>query len=203
MKSTVTVYKTDGYNLQELKKIAADALSGFNFKGKKVLLKPNMLQAHLPEEGVTTHPIVVEAAASVIIRRGGKCAIGDSPSGHGRENAEKSAEKSGFMEVCRRLNIKFEFFDGAELRKIKIPEGQVYKKIYLPESFFTYDFILNLPKLKTHSLTVFTLGVKNMMGVVPGLGKVDFHVKAAHPVNFASAICDLYSVVTPDFTIVD
>ncbi|PLX69689.1 MAG: hypothetical protein C0603_01795 [Denitrovibrio sp.] len=37
------------------------------------------------------------------------------------------------------------------------------------------DIILNLAKLKTHSLTGLTLAVKNLFGLVPGTSKVSYH----------------------------
>ena len=42
-----------------------------------------------------------------------------------------------------------------------------------------------------------------MLGLVPGLGKMDFHVKATHPKKMGVAICDLYSAVMPDYTVLD
>ncbi len=203
MSSDVFIYKCVEYNKEKLKYIINEYFKNIDIKGKKVLIKPNMLQAHKPSECVTTNPVVVEAAAEVIINKGGICSIGDSPSGKGIENARKAAEKTGFLGVCKQLSINFDFFEGQKLRFVKIPDGRVIKGIYLPETYFLYDIVINLPKLKTHCFTVFTLGVKNMYGMISGITKSDFHKKAAHPKRFAALLCDLYSVVKPDYTILD
>lgn len=203
MPSKVHIYKCPGYNKNKIKEIISSYFRNTEFTGKNILLKPNMLQAHCPERNVTTNPVIVEAAAEVVMEKGASCRIGDSPSGRGMANAEAAAEKTGFLEVCRRLGIDFDFFDNQDLQEVRIKDGKVYNKVYLPKSYFSYDIIINLPKLKTHALTVFTLGVKNMFGLLPGLAKSDFHRKAAHPKKFAAALCDLYSVVIPDFTILD
>lgn len=203
MSAKVCIYKCSGYDKDRIKEIVSCYFKNTEFKGKNILLKPNMLQAHRPEKNVTTNPAVVEAVAEAVMEKGANCRIGDSPSGWGMNSAKAAAEKAGFLEVCMRTGIDFDFFDSQELREVKIERGRIYNKLYLPESYFSYDIVINLPKLKTHSLTIFTLGVKNMFGLIPGLAKADFHRKAAHPKKFASALCDLYSVVIPDYTILD
>ncbi len=205
MNKRVYVYECGSYDYKNLIEIFSEYFKkeGCEMEGRKILLKPNMLQAHRPSENVTTHPEVVKAAAAAVMKNGGICSIGDSPSGRGRLNAESAAEKCGFLKICRDLNIDFDYFDGQQLRQVDIKNGRIFKKVLLPESYFSYDIIINMPKLKTHSLTVFTLGIKNMLGVVPGLGKTEFHRRALHPDSFADAICDLFSVLIPDYTILD
>ncbi len=199
----VEIYRTESYEGGPVRDILRSYFTREDFYGKKVLLKPNMLQAHEPGRNVTTHPVVVKAVAEIVMELGGECAIGDSPSGWGRKNALEAAGKTGLLKVAEEMGIKFEIFDGSPTRQVKIKGGTVYREISLPENYLKYDTVINLPKLKTHSLTVFTLGVKNMMGVVPGLAKSIFHKRAPHPEKFACAIADLYSVVKPDFTVMD
>ncbi|MFW6172353.1 MAG: DUF362 domain-containing protein [Elusimicrobiota bacterium] len=203
MNHIVRVYKCDLYEISKLKNIIKENFKNIGIKDKRVLLKPNILQAHNPGQNVTTNPVLLQAAAEVFIEKGARCKIGDSPSGWGIENARNAAEETGVMNVCRNLSIDFDFFDGQDVKMKKVENGKIYKRFYLPKSYFTYDVVVNVPKLKTHSLTGFTLGVKNMMGIIPGLGKADMHRKAPHPKRFAQAIADLYSLVVPDFTILD
>lgn len=50
--------------------------------GRRVLLKPNLLMKRRPEEATTTHPLVVEAAARLLLDWGaGEVTIADSPGG--------------------------------------------------------------------------------------------------------------------------
>ncbi|MGM0441880.1 MAG: DUF362 domain-containing protein [Elusimicrobiota bacterium] len=207
MSKEVFIYKVQGYKKSKIKEAARryfDKNTPDNyFKGKKILLKPNMLQSHSPSENVTTHPVVLDALAELLTDLGGECSIGDSPSGWGKQNTLKAAKECGFLDVCDRQNIEFDVFSGQNTRKIKIPEGRVYTEVHIPESYFNYDTVVNIPKLKTHSLTVFTLGVKNMLGMIPGAGKTEFHSRAPHPKKFAAALADLYQAVRPDFTVLD
>ena len=59
-------------------------MQNFVKPGSRVLLKPNLLSARLPEEGVDTHPEVVRAAARLVKEAGAKVWVGDSPGGYGK-----------------------------------------------------------------------------------------------------------------------
>ena len=204
MDDKVYIYRCESYNKEALRPVIDDYFTGSDvFNGKKVLLKPNMLQAHDPSENVTTRPELVETVAEYVIDNGGTCAVGDCPSGRGRENVIAAAEKTGFLGICRRLNIEFEHFEGQDMIPVEVKNGRIYEKIFLAANYFKYDIVVNMPKLKTHGLTVFTLGVKNMMGLIPGLGKSDMHRKATRTEDFVGALADLYSVVKPAYTILD
>ncbi len=65
------------------------------------------------------------------------------------------------------------------------------------------DLVINLPKLKTHGLTLFTGALKNTFGAIPGFGKGAYHKEAPHPENFAEILLDIHSLVAPALHIVD
>ena len=54
-------------------------MEAFVKPGQRVLLKPNLLSAHVPEDRVTTDPTVVRAVARMVLDVGGTPFIGDSP----------------------------------------------------------------------------------------------------------------------------
>ncbi|MCD4779793.1 MAG: DUF362 domain-containing protein [Candidatus Omnitrophica bacterium] len=204
MDKTVHIYQNKGYDIVDIKKSLYHYFDRkFHFNNKKVLLKPNLLKAAAPEAHVTTHPILIEALVQYILDMGGKCVIGDSPAGWGIAHVKHVADVTGMTNICDKYNIAFSYFDATEMRKMIIKTGVVFKEIFVAENYFDCDYVINVPKLKTHSLTVFTLGVKNMLGVVPGLHKKLFHEKGQDPKRFAQAICDLFSVVQPNVTVLD
>lgn len=57
---------------------------------------------------------------------------------------------------------------------------------------------LNMPKLKTHSMSTVTLGVKNQFGLIAQEDRIKDHNWKLHQ-KFA----DIFSLVSPDFTLVD
>lgn len=56
----------------------------------------------------------------------------------------------------------------------------------------------NLPRLKTHSMTVLTCGIKNQYGLIAQEDRSPDHNWRLH-----RKIADIYSVIQPDFTVVD
>lgn len=63
--------------------------------------------------------------------------------------------------------------------------------------------IVNLPKLKTHGLTVFTGAVKNLFGCIPGLRKSKMHLRFSNLSDFCTMLVDLATVVQPTVSIMD
>jgi uncharacterized protein (DUF362 family) len=43
------------------------------------------------------------------------------------------------------------------------------KELWLPRSVLDADFVVSMPKVKTHHWAGVTLSLKNMFGIVPGM----------------------------------
>ena len=56
--------------------------------------------------------------------------------------------------------------------------------------------VINLPKMKTHSMGVYTGAVKNLFGVIPGLRKAKYHKDAPNPAAFGEVLADIHKVIT-------
>ncbi len=173
-------------------------LGAFVQKGQLVLLKPNLLSAKPPEEAVTTHPAVLEAAIGLVKVAGGIPIVGDSPGGK-ISDLKSYWEATGTAEVCRRQGVELVSFEKSGVYEKRIGN----RKYYIARPVLDADVIINLPKLKTHSLTVLTGAVKNMFGVVPGIRKSMHHREAPKPREFASLVVDIYSLAKPHLNIVD
>jgi uncharacterized protein (DUF362 family)/Pyruvate/2-oxoacid:ferredoxin oxidoreductase delta subunit len=174
------------------------------FKDKRILVKPNMLSPKPPESGVDTHPVVLEAVIEIIKEAEGIPIVADSPGGFGGFRfPEEVYRECGFKEVVERQRVELIILERQKLKEFKISDGVIYKKFYLPEIVNKVDMILSLAKFKTHTLTKTTGAVKNMLGLIPGMGKMQFHLKAPHADDFGEAIADLYSVVRPRLGIID
>ncbi len=161
-----------------------------------ILLKPNLLQAAIPEKAITTHPVFLDKVINVLKDfTSSKLVLADSP-GSNFNNYEQVLKKTGIKEICLKHNIeilKVEKFKPAE------KEGFLYSSI-----IDDVDLILNLPKLKTHSLTGLTLAVKNLFGLIPGTNKVSFHRKFPKDDNLAESIYKYFKTInTPIINILD
>ena len=167
--------------------------------GDRVLLKPNLILAKEPHLAVTTHPEVVRAVAMVLQDCGARLYIGDSP---GFGSLESVLEKCGMKPVLRELAITVVPFDREEV--VVDNNNLVAKRLTLAASAFQFDHVINLPKLKTHSMMGSTLAVKNLFGFVPGLKKAAWHLRAGHDRHFFARIMfDIYKHVAPTWNFLD
>lgn len=178
-------------------------LSRFVRPGDKVLLKPNLLSARSPDEGVTTHPSVVKAAIEEVKKCGGVPLVGDSPGGLAARNVfEKVASKSGIKQICQESGARLVNL-GEEIVEFDNPEGKLFKRFNLSDVFVQSDVVINLPKLKTHSFMTLTAAVKNLFGCIPGLQKAEFHLKVPDRDDFADMLVDLYLAIKPQLNLID
>ncbi len=176
-------------------------MARFVKKGNRVLLKVNLLIGKPPEDAVTTHPALVRAVINQVKKAGGKPEVGDSPSASMLQPFEHAAAVSGFKEVCDELDVPLVELTHPE--EVACPNGAVSKTFLLSHKLKGYDVIINMPKLKTHSLTIFTGSVKNLYGCIPGAHKAAGHVTFQDSHRFSEMLLDLYTVARPDLNIMD
>ena len=162
-------------------------------RGKHVLLKPNMLAAYSPAMAVTTHPEFVAAAGRIFAGAGAKVWVGDSP--NGVQSIDNVWKTTGIREICAREGLIEKPFESA---------GSIKKGGFLISRVaIEADFIINLPKFKTHSLTVMTLAVKNMFGCICGIQKSAFHQRHPGAYDFSRTCVQIAQEMKPALSIVD
>ncbi|HPM41146.1 MAG TPA: DUF362 domain-containing protein, partial [bacterium] len=129
-------------------------LSGFDLSavsGARVLIKPNMLGAYPPSMGVTSEPALVTAVCKIFGEAGADVLVGDSP--NWMHDIRRVWEVTGLGEAVRR---------GGARELILEPGGCVERNgVLISKSVAEADFVINLPRFKTHGLTVLSLAVKN------------------------------------------
>lgn len=167
--------------------------------GDRVLIKPNLLGAHEIEKRVTTDPAVVRAVANMVLDLGGRPFISDSPS---LVSFSRAAAKSGLAQVAKELGIEAVPFSDSVT--VAPPQPALHRSLEIARQALEADVLINLPKLKTHSLMLLTLGVKNLFGTVVGKRKAEWHFMAGEDrLSFASLLLDVYRSVAPAITILD
>ncbi len=164
--------------------------------GMRVLLKPNLLAAAPLDRAVTTHPTVVQAVAEMVQEAGGEVWIGDSPPGPARE-VPSIWRRSGMADVADRTGARLLLFDSVAWKRLN---GNDY---FIARPLLEADLVINLPKLKTHVLTLYTGAVKNLFGSIPGARKREVHLRAPGVQDFSRALADVLELVRPGLTILD
>lgn len=170
--------------------------------GDKVLLKVNLLAPTRPEEAVTTHPAIVSAVIDIVKEAGGIPIVGDRPSYLVAGGKEKAIDISGIKKIAESKGVKAIQFESEGFIKLEVPKGKYTKNVFVARTALEANVIISLPKLKTHSMTLFTGAVKNMFGIVAPKSR-----KVAHTVGgyklFSETIVDIYSIAKPKLAIMD
>ena len=172
--------------------LAADAL-----RGKRVLVKPNLLTDRTPDEAVTTHPDVLRAVVRHLKAAGADVSVGDSPAS--TANLPSVLAKSGLGAVCEEEGVPFVPFERAGVQNFT-EEGFSFP---LAKPVVETDLIVNLPKVKSHSLTKLTASVKNLYGAVPGYSKTTLHRLYPKPAVFGRLLKAIWKVLPPSVSIAD
>ena len=167
------IFKRTSYNYKTLKPILFEMIAALGEdlinKQDRVLIKPNLLMPAKPENAVITHPFVVRAVAEYVLSKGGIPMIFDSPA---TGSIEKIKVEGGYYKAFRGLDVEVKKFS----KSIKVNIGEPFGSIEIAREVFEVDVIINLPKLKTHTGMLLTLGVKNLFGCIVGLKKPEWHL---------------------------
>ena len=170
--------------------------------GMRVLLKPNLLTAKKPNDAATTHPAFVEAVARAVMEVGGVVTIADSPGGpYAISWLKRVYASTGMDEVAERTGAKLNF--DLRVEEVELPQGALLKRVRLLKPIVDADVILNLAKLKTHLMMVYTGAVKNMFGAVAGTEKADYHARMHDYDQFATALIDIHMAAKPTLNLID
>jgi uncharacterized protein (DUF362 family) len=200
--STVLIRRAANYE-QDLASLIYESLVEFRLpvKGKTVLLKPNLVGPD-PLGIMNTHPAVVAAARESFLRLGAsQVLIGDGPAmDRDTEAVIESVRLKEFAGPLARTFIDLNI-DDVEKVPLKTHASRL-NELYLPKTALGVDFLVSMPKLKTHHWAGVTLSLKNMFGVVPG-GCYGWPKNVLHWAGIDRAILDINAAARPDFAIVD
>lgn len=200
--SVVSLTRCEKYDQQLVDEAVAKACKEAGMpdvQGKKVLLKPNILSDSKEEKNITTHSSVVRAMVRHLKACGAKeVLIGDSP---GLQGANFLPKACGINAVCTEEGARWvDFTKNPKTTPIPFTGN---KKLPLASILGEVDLVFSLPKFKTHQLMYTTGAVKNLFGLVPNLHKSPCHVQFPTRELFASLLVGIYSVVKPDFALMD
>jgi uncharacterized protein (DUF362 family) len=174
---------------------------GVNVAGKRVLLKPNLVE-YEPGAAINTHPSVIVGAAIAMCRGGAtEVVVGEGP-GHQRDT-EYLLTATGLADHLREQRIRFVDLnmDDVEWRELASNFSGI-GRMALPASVLNADLVVSLPKLKTHHWAGMTCAMKNLFGVVPG-AVYGWPKNLLHSHGIYGPIVDLVATVRPGLTIVD
>jgi uncharacterized protein (DUF362 family)/Pyruvate/2-oxoacid:ferredoxin oxidoreductase delta subunit len=185
---------------QDMREVVAQVFNDFplEVKGKKVLVKPNMLGPFPVERRVTTDPSLVKAVVEELEERGAEIIVGDNPGMRGYGGNEECARRSGILDAAG------DHFQNIGVHPAsKSIKSRFIDSILISKQVLEADLYISLPKFKTHLVTTITAGVKNSFGMLVGGQKAELHRRARAYGDFGEAVADVYNIRPPDLVIVD
>jgi uncharacterized protein (DUF362 family) len=197
-KSAVVVLKTASYAGDLAAKILEGArLCGLDVRGKRVLLKPNLVEFD-SATAINTDVAVVAAALAAFRSLGAaEVRIGEGP-GHRRDTLGL-AEEARYLHGIHDFEAVFTDLNRDDVRAVENFAGE---RFYFPQSALGADLIVSLAKMKTHHWAGATLSMKNLFGLVPG-SVYGWPKNKLHYVGIPRAIAELNRTFRNTFGLVD
>lgn len=195
----VILRKCEEYDFNKIKEIVREAFIKFNVIDKittetNVFIKLNCVGPFNEEMGITTHPLFLKAVLQIVKEKTNKILVGDNPA---VKEIIYTMEKCGLYKVIKEENV--EVFNPKIFTHITNHNPKLYSHFEVSKQMIDADVLINLPKLKTHSLAYMTAAQKNFFGLIYGLNKSSWHTKASNPLEFGEAINDLYGALLENF----
>ena len=177
------------------------SIFGLNLRHKSVLHKPNYVE-YIAGVEVNTNPMLVGAAAEAFRNLGARSVVVAEGPGHQRDTYLVLAE-SGLEAQLRRQKLAFVDLNRDELVKVATRSNYTgLDHLWLPRTVLMSDFVVSMPKIKTHHWAGVTLGMKNMFGIVPG-SKYGWPKNLLHWKGIHRSILDICTTAPVHFVIAD
>jgi uncharacterized protein (DUF362 family) len=198
-KSTVAIVKARSYSDDLVSRMLEGVRAcGLDVRGKRVLLKPNLVEFDSATV-INTDAAIIAAAYELFQKLGAAdVRIGEGP-GHRRDTWDLAGDARyresipGFDRIFTDLN-----------RDDVSPAGPfaTEREMYFPNTVLAADLIVSLAKMKTHHWAGATLSMKNFFGVVPG-SVYGWPKNKLHHIGIPDSIVALRRRFPNSFAIVD
>lgn len=205
-RESVFVARAEGYGGDMAGAILAGmrelGIGDADVRGKRILLKPNLVDTGEDVVHVNTHPLVVRGAAEAFLRLGAGEVLVAEGTGLIRDTF-MVLEACGLADVLAEDKIRFVDLNYDEV--YSVPNAGRYmgiEALAFPATLRRADWIVSLAKLKTHHWVGVTLAMKNFFGVMPGR-VYGWPKNVLHYAGIGEAILDINATLRPHFAIVD
>jgi uncharacterized protein (DUF362 family) len=209
MASTVSLVRSD--DVTEGLRKALGLVGGLKrlVNGKKILMKVNLTVARPAETGSTCDPRVLAPLINDCYAEGAKeVSVGDSSA----VLMEDVLKANPIHSIAEAHNAKFIDFAKGPFRAVEVESGLAVDGYVLSEHVLNAEVLINLAKMKTHTMAGVTLCMKNLMGCILGGGswngkeycwKDYSDRRKIHTAGCHKALVDLNTLIHPTLNIID
>lgn len=173
-----------------------------DLRGKRLLVKPNLVD-YIENHPATTDARVVAAVVDYLAEAGAaEIVVGDGPAF--RRDALPVAEGCGLLAELRSRGISFVDLNYDDPQPVPARDGWLRRSptLWLPRHVREADYIVSVPKLKTHHWALVSLSMKNLLGVVPGC-RYGWPKNMLHINGFLPSILGVYASLPPVLAVID
>ena len=204
-KAKVSIQQVPGYDSEHVRRAL---LKNLEFLGgldsiirpkSRVFVKINHLSPPSPPEAmIVTHPAFAKELLRLLLDIGCDITVGDDI----QYKKKDGFLISGYRKICADLGVRLVNLKEIGFREIAC-QGQVLTKAFISPLVLDSDFLINLPKLKTHSFMAFTGAIKNMYGIIPHGLRCSYHREYDKSELFGQMLVDVFSCAPPHLNIMD
>ncbi len=164
------------------------------WKGKKVFVKPNVVS--FERYPTTTHSEILRQTLKTLIKGGCDVIVGDGPAPDAGDPA-RIIEHHSLQEVCGEFDVELCNLHEEPFRRVMTRTGY---KLRVSEVPFSYEYLVSLPVLKSHSAVRMTGALKNHFGFLHSRERAMMHagLKSIH-----RSIAELHNVFKANLIIMD
>ncbi len=230
--SEVSIVRTGGGVEAAVREAVArvGGLAGVVAPGDTVAIKVNLVMDAPASSGMVTDPTVARAVVRLAREAGAAQVLiveGTAQYREGDPNRDRFATRAAFRAAGYDADGDMvddatgaplvdlndsggtDVTDPAQVSKVTVPTGLIRKEYWLPNEVLHADVLISVPVLKNHYLAGLTLGMKNLIGLLPadlyhGPGNVYGKHSLSHsPIDLDQHIVDLNMARRPDFVVAD
>ncbi len=185
----------EGDDPRELGRRAVNSLGGmekFIARGDKVVIKPNVAWDRTPRQAACTNPDLVAELIKLAYAAGAaEVIVTDVPC----HDAQRTFARSGIKEAAEAEGAKVIIPGAEDFVEVDIKGGLLTAWPVL-KYFLETDKFINVPIVKSHTLSGVTIGMKNLYGIIGGR-RNQLHQKIDR------SIVDLATFLRPSLVVVD
>ena len=147
-------------------------------EGERVVIKPNLTSGeHFanPDTGITTHPGFVQGMIEYLLEHAGPhgrasrnawITIAEDPR-NSNDNLPRTWAGTGFERLAQQTGARLHSPTTFTCVKQTIENSSIFPRLNVSRlAVAPHTLLFNVPKLKTHNLSITTLCMKNLMGLV-------------------------------------
>jgi uncharacterized protein (DUF362 family) len=199
VRSKVALVKRSGHETtQETVWRALDLIGGAAYLSPfaSFLLKPNYVVDKSPVGGLTTSPESLDGIMTYLFQK-----VGKTPAqvliGEGGEpsSTDSAFTTCGARDLAKRHGVRLVNLNEDEKESVTLKGSLSLKQANVARTARSVECVISVPTLKTHSMAVTTLAMKNCMGCIlpKGIMHSSLHRK----------IADLAGLINPKLSVID